>query len=120
MSTTDASIFYAVFGACGTILGFVLAVWKLQKDLKKEKEIEKEEVLKASRAFALAKLDRLRLELEAKILFLEQEHKNAKDIYKSELSELSKRVEDLRDEVRKSNDRVIDLLHKALESRPPQ
>jgi len=110
----DASIYGPIIGALGTIIGFVFGILKVQKQIKTDRDEENKEVLKQARAFAAAKVKESEQKMEKEIALLKQEQDNTKEIYRSEIHTLSEKIEDLRDELRRSNEKVIDLLKEAL------
>lgn len=111
----DTSIYAPILSILGSIAGFTLGLWKISRDFKKDKAQEQEETMKTLRNFTMGKLKETRTEIEYKINLIESEHENSKELYKSEINLLSKKVDDLRDELRRSNEKVVDLLHKALD-----
>ena len=91
-----------VIGALFLISGGLATAYKSLNSIRKEREEENQKVLKQAREYT-----------DQKIEILEQEISHQKDIYESKIEELSEKIEQLREEMRRHHSQLVDLLSQA-------
>jgi uncharacterized coiled-coil DUF342 family protein len=90
-----------VSGALFLIAGGIATLYKMLSSIRKEREEENEKVLKLSHEYT-----------DQKCKVLEQELAHQKDIYEGKITELSEKIEQLREEMRRHHGQLVDLLSK--------
>jgi len=102
--TTPAVI--SVITVAASILGGAVSFTKLKKSSNEERKKEIELAITQAKEYTKIQVDMLKKDIL-----------HMKEVYDSEFANLTRKIDDLRDELRHSNDKVIDLLKKALEDK---
>lgn len=95
-----------VLGALFLITGGLATLYKMLHSIRKEREEENEKVLKAAQEYT-----------DQRYRVLEQELNHQKDLHEGKISELSEKIEQLREEMRRHHTQLVDLLSKAWSER---
>lgn len=93
-----------VLAALFMISGGVATLYKLASSMRKEREEENSKILAESKEY-----------VDAKYRILEQEVKHQKDLHEGKIAELSDKIEQLREEMRRHHGQLVDLLTKMIE-----
>jgi hypothetical protein len=93
-----------VLAALFMISGGVATLYKLASSMRKEREEENAKILSESKEY-----------VDAKYRILEQEVKHQKDLHEGKIAELSDKIEQLREEMRRHHGQLVDLLTKMVE-----
>jgi chromosome segregation ATPase len=93
-----------VLAALFMILGGLASLYKATTSMRKERQEENENILELSKQYT-----------DNKILSLEKELKYHKEIHESKVAELSEKIEQLREEMRRHHSQLVDLLTKMIE-----
>lgn len=113
----------SVLGAIGTIMG---TLWKVRKDLKRDKDAQLANILKEAK-----ELDNtLKIKLESKIEALRAEFKNmefnfnkdlshVKETQANEIKNLGEKIEALRDELQNQHAQLMQLLTELIKKNNP-
>lgn len=93
-----------VLAALFMISGGVATLYKLASSMRKEREEENAKILAESKEY-----------VDSKYKILEQEVKHQKDLHEGKIAELSDKIEQLREEMRRHHGQLVDLLTKMVE-----
>jgi len=93
-----------VLAALFMISGGVATLYKMASSMRKEREEENKKILQESKEYT-----------NSKYQVLEQELKHQKDIHEGKIAELSEKIEQLREEMRRHHTQLVDLLTKMIE-----
>jgi predicted Holliday junction resolvase-like endonuclease len=93
-----------VLAAIIMIMGGIATLYKLSSSIRKERDEENAKVLKESKEYT-----------DSKYKVLEQELKYHKEIHEGKVAELSDKIEQLREEMRRHHGQLVDLLTKMVE-----
>jgi len=93
-----------VLAALVIISGGVATLLKMTNSMRKEREEENKKVLVESKEYT-----------DQKYKVLEQELKHQKDIQEGKIAELSEKIEQLREEMRRHHSQLVELLTKMIE-----
>jgi DNA anti-recombination protein RmuC len=93
-----------------TLLGFVFTIYRFNKETRKEREAENEKILQASREYTDSKIDTLTLSLNSLEKALDQDIQHVRETYKGEIHNLTKKVEELREQIIKGHGELISLM----------
>ena len=93
-----------VLAALVIISGGVATLLKMTNSMRKEREEENKKVLNESKEYN-----------DQKYKVLEQERKHQKDIQEGKIAELSEKIEQLREEMRRHHSQLVELLTKMIE-----
>lgn len=93
-----------VLAALFMISGGVATLYKLASSMRREREEENEKILSDSKNYT-----------DSKYNVLEQELKHQKDLHEGKIAELSEKIEQLREEMRRHHTQLVDLLTKMIE-----
>lgn len=86
------------------VVGGVSTVYKMVNSLRKEREEENERILRLANEYS-----------DAKCKILEQEIMYQKNLHEGKISELSDKIEQLREEMRNHHSQLVSLLTKMIE-----
>lgn len=89
----------AVLLAIFTISGGIFSLYKMMNTIKHERQEENEKILMEAKAYT-----------EQKVATLEQELKYHKEIHEGKVAELSQKIEELREEMRRHHSQLVNLL----------
>lgn len=131
----EFSTIIAICGAIATIGGAWLTVRKINKDFKKDRELEAAKILQDAKE-AISKLEHqwkakseiLYNELDGKIDDVSKDVQNLRDnvdkdlqhlreTYNGEIRNLGQKIEDLRSEIRNQHSQMVGLLTKMIDAR---
>lgn len=93
-----------VLSALIMILGGIATLYKMSSSMRKERDEENRKVLRESKEYT-----------DSKYKILEQELKYHKEIHEGKVSELSEKIEQLREEMRRHHGQLVNLLTKMVE-----
>lgn len=93
-----------VLAALFMISGGVATLYKMASSMRKEREEENKKTLKEAKEYT-----------DSKCQVLEQEIKHQKDLHEGKIAELSEKIEQLREEMRRHHTQLVDLLTKMVE-----
>lgn len=93
-----------VLSALFLISGGIATLYKMASSLRKEREEENYKTLLESKSYT-----------DQKCKVLEQELKHQKDLHEGKIAELSEKIEQLREEMRRHHTQLVDLLTKMIE-----
>jgi uncharacterized coiled-coil protein SlyX len=93
-----------VLAALFMISGGVATLYKMASSMRKEREEENKKVLSESKEYT-----------DSRCKVLEQELKHQKDLHEGKIAELSEKIEQLREEMRRHHSQLVDLLTKMIE-----
>jgi hypothetical protein len=93
-----------VVAALIMIGGGVGSLYKVTNSMRKEREEENEKVLETARQYT-----------NSKFQILEQEIRYQKEMHEGKIAELSEKIEQLREEMRRHHGQLVDLLTKMIE-----
>jgi cell division protein FtsX len=93
-----------VVAALIMILGGLASLYKVANSMRKERQDENEYVLDLAKQYT-----------DSKVMSLEKELKYHKEIHESKVTELSEKIEQLREEMRRHHTQLVDLLTKMIE-----
>jgi hypothetical protein len=93
-----------VLAALFMISGGIATLYKLASSMRKERDEENDKVLKEAKDYT-----------DSKCKILEQEIKHQKDLHEGKIAELSDKIEQLREEMRRHHGQLVDLLTKMVE-----
>lgn len=101
----DAATIGAVLGALFMISGGLATIYKFINTLRKEREVENEKTLQQAKEYTNTVCGRLEMELA-----------HQKDLHEGKISELSQKIDQLKEEMSRHHSQLMDLLVKKLES----
>jgi cell division protein FtsL len=93
-----------VVSAIIMIAGGIGTLYKAMASLRKEREEENEKVLQEAKQYT-----------DSKLAILEQEIRYQKELHEGKIAELSEKIEQLRDEMRRHHGQLVDLLTKMID-----
>lgn len=93
-----------VVAALIMIGGGVGSLYKATNSMRKEREEENEKILDTSKQYT-----------DAKFFMLEQELRYQKEMHEGKIAELSEKIEQLREEMRRHHGQLVDLLTKMID-----
>lgn len=93
-----------VVAALIMIGGGVGSLYKVTNSMRKEREEENEKILDTSKQYT-----------DAKFFMLEQELRYQKEMHEGKIAELSEKIEQLREEMRRHHGQLVDLLTKMID-----
>lgn len=93
-----------VVAALIMIGGGVGSLYKVTNSMRKEREEENEKILDTSKQYT-----------DAKFFMLEQELRYQKEMHEGKIAELSEKIEQLREEMRRHHSQLVDLLTKMID-----
>lgn len=93
-----------VLAALFMITGGIATLYKLSSSMRKEREEENDKILAEAKEYT-----------DQKYKVLEQEVKHQKDLHEGKIAELSEKIEQLREEMRRHHGQLVDLLTKMVE-----
>lgn len=132
-SSIEISTILAIAGAITAVGGAWLTIRKIAKDFRRERELEKAQILhqtkeelnkfklesKAERATKIAEIDasidRVQSELNAHKESVEKDLQHMRETYNGEIRNLGQKIEDLRTELRTQHGQLVGLLTKMIE-----
>jgi uncharacterized coiled-coil protein SlyX len=100
----DYQIVGAVLAALFFITGGLATIYKWVNTIRKEREEENAKVLKTAKEYIDSKIEKL----EADLI-------HQKDLHEGKISELSDKIEHLREETRRYHSQLVDLITKMLD-----
>jgi len=100
----DYQVIGAVLGALFFISGGLATLYKFMSTIRKEREEENEKILKTAKEYVDTKTDALESELA-----------HQKDMHEGKIVELSKKIEELREEMRRHHSQLVNLLTKMVD-----
>lgn len=100
----DYQILGLVLAAVFMISGGLATIYKFVGTVRKEREEENEKILKLSKEYC-----------DAKVLKLEAELSHQKDLHEGKVSELTNKIELLREEMRSHHSHLVGLLTKMVD-----
>ena len=101
-----------VLGALFFIAGGLATLYKFMITLRKERDEENLKVLATAKEHADSELRQAKTELNSKIEKLQSELSHQRDVHEGKVSELSEKIEQLREEMRRHHHQLLDLLSK--------
>lgn len=93
-----------VLAALFMISGGIATLYKMINSLRTERDRENEKVLKESKDYT-----------DNKVLVLTQELEHQKDMHEGKIAELSEKIEQLREEMRRHHGQLVELLTKMID-----
>lgn len=84
--------------------GGVGSLYKVTNSMRKEREQENEKVLATAKQYA-----------DSKFIILEQEVRYQKEMHEGKIAELTLKIEELREEMRRHHGQLVDLLTKMID-----
>jgi peptidoglycan hydrolase CwlO-like protein len=96
-----------VLAALFVISGGIATLYKTINSIRKERIQENDKTLKESKEYT-----------DNRCRELEQELDHQRDIHEGKISELSKKIEELREEMRRHHNQLVDLLIKMIDNIP--
>lgn len=94
-----------VLAALFTISGGIATLYKMINSLREERDRENEKVLKEAKEYT-----------DVKCHSLEQELAHQKDMQEGKIAELSEKIEQLREEMRRHHSQLVELLTRMIDS----
>ena len=99
----DYQIVGVVLGALFFVSGGLATIYKFVNTIRKERDIENEKIISASKAY-----------VDAKIEHLQQEIDHQKDMHEGKISELSTKIDELKEEMSRHHSQLMEILVKKL------
>jgi chromosome segregation ATPase len=93
-----------VLAALFMISGGIATLYKMINSLRSERDRENEKILKESKEYT-----------DNKVLVLSQELEHQKDMHEGKIAELSEKIEQLREEMRRHHGQLVELLTKMID-----
>ena len=100
----DYQVLGAVLGALFFISGGLATIYKFVNTIRKERDIENEKVLNTSNEYTNNKVKEIASELA-----------HQKDLHEGKISELSEKIDQLKDEMSRHHTQLMDFLIKSIE-----
>lgn len=94
-----------VLAALFMISGGIATLYKMINSLREERDRENEKVLKEAKEYT-----------DVKCRSLEQELEHQKDMHEGKIAELSEKIEQLREEMRRHHSQLVELLTRMIDS----
>lgn len=123
-SVVNLNMVITVAGAISSLGGAWMIIRKIQRDAKKERQVEAASILQAAKQHTNDLEERMNSQLELAKKDLENFKENVdkdlqhlRETYNGEIRNLGQKIEELRSEIRNQHSQMVNLLTKMIDSR---